>query len=58
MLVNSQEKIVKIPEVIAYARVSSREQTENSAALVQQISFLKAAGAVNEKQPRSRRDCY
>ncbi|WP_322736406.1 fdxN element excision recombinase XisF [Nostoc sp. DedQUE12b] len=42
---NSQEKIVKIPEVIAYARVSSREQAENSAALDQQIARLKAAGA-------------
>ncbi|EKE96937.1 MULTISPECIES: hypothetical protein [unclassified Tolypothrix] len=30
---NSQDKIVKIPEVIVYARVSSREQAENSAAL-------------------------
>ncbi|MEH2126590.1 recombinase family protein [Nostoc sp.] len=42
---NSQEKIVKIPEVIAYARVSSREQAENSAALDRQIARLKAAGA-------------
>lgn len=42
---NSQDKIVKIPEVIAYARVSSREQAENSAALDQQIARLKAAGA-------------
>ncbi|MEH1948241.1 MAG: recombinase family protein [Nostoc sp.] len=42
---NSQEKIVKIPEVIAYARVSSRKQAENSAALDRQIARLKAAGA-------------
>lgn len=42
---NSQEKIVKIPEVVAYARVSSREQAENFAALDQQITRLKAAGA-------------
>ncbi len=42
---NSQEKIVKIPQVVAYARVSSREQAENSAALAQQIARLKAAGA-------------
>ncbi|BAY61181.1 hypothetical protein NIES22_12420 [Calothrix brevissima NIES-22] len=42
---NSQDKIAKIPEVIAYARVSSREQAENSAALDQQIARLKAAGA-------------
>lgn len=45
MLVNSQDKIAKIPEVVAYARVSSREQAENSAALDQQIARLKAAGA-------------
>jgi len=31
--------------VIAYARVSSREQAENSAALDRQIARLKAAGA-------------
>ncbi|MBU7585166.1 MAG: hypothetical protein KAF91_20130 [Nostoc sp. TH1S01] len=42
---NSQDKIVKITEVVAYARVSSREQAENSAALDQQIARLKAAGA-------------
>ncbi|WP_375470164.1 fdxN element excision recombinase XisF [uncultured Nostoc sp.] len=42
---NSQKKIVEIPEVIAYARVSSKEQAENSAALDQQIARLKAAGA-------------
>ncbi|MEJ1932190.1 fdxN element excision recombinase XisF [Nostoc sp. NIES-2111] len=42
---NSQDKIAKIPEVVAYARVSSREQAENSAALDQQIARLKAAGA-------------
>ena len=42
---NSQKKIVEIPKVIAYARVSSKEQAENSAALDQQIARLKAAGA-------------
>ncbi|MBD2300153.1 recombinase family protein [Nostoc sp. FACHB-190] len=34
-----------MPEVVAYARVSSREQAENWAALDQQIARLKAAGA-------------
>jgi site-specific DNA recombinase len=45
VLVNSPKKDVEIPTVIAYARVSSREQAENSAALDQQIARLDLAGA-------------
>lgn len=42
---SNQEKLVEVPETLAYARVSSREQAEDSAALDQQIARLKAAGA-------------
>jgi site-specific DNA recombinase len=45
VLVNSPQKVAEIPETVAYARVSSREQAENSAALDQQIARLKSAGA-------------
>ena len=39
------DKIAEIPDIVAYARVSSREQAENSAALEQQVARLKSAGA-------------
>ncbi|MBF2074543.1 MAG: recombinase family protein [Synechococcales cyanobacterium C42_A2020_086] len=37
--------LAELPEVVGYARVSSREQAENSAALAQQIARLEVFGA-------------
>lgn len=37
--------LAEVPEVVGYARVSSREQAENSAALGQQVARLEMAGA-------------
>ncbi|MFB2834449.1 hypothetical protein [Floridanema evergladense] len=41
---SKQEKIAEIPEIIAYARVSTVEQSQNSHALEQQIARLKSTG--------------
>ncbi|WP_157374028.1 hypothetical protein [Nostoc sp. PCC 7107] len=40
MLANSQEKIVKIAEVFAYARVLSREQAHNLVAIADNTKVL------------------
>jgi hypothetical protein len=42
---NIEVAIMKIKQVVGYARVSSREQAEDSQALQQQIARLKSAGA-------------
>ena len=44
MRVNDREKVVEIPQIIAYARVSTLEQSQNSRALEQQVARLKSVG--------------